>query len=128
MDDLSTFPTYGELTQTQGWSGGGPPPVGTMLEADVERSSGSRYDELNVLGQGGMGKVVLARDARVGRDVALKILHPKHELDPAERERFLREAQVQGQLEHPSIVPVYDIDRRADGTTFFTMRDRKSVV
>jgi serine/threonine protein kinase len=122
MDELSTFPTYGELTQTKGWSGGGPPPVGTMLEADVETSSGSRYTEGNLLGQGGMGKVVLARDARIGRDVALKILHPKHELEPAERARFLREAQVQGQLEHPSIVPVYDIDRRADGTTFFTMR------
>ncbi len=120
MDEQSTFPTYGELTQTQGWSGGGPPPVGTMLEA--ETSSGARYTEGNLLGQGGMGKVVLARDARIGRDVALKILHPKHELEPVERARFLREAQVQGQLEHPSIVPVYDIDRRGDGTTFFTMR------
>jgi serine/threonine-protein kinase len=118
MDDLSTLPTYAELTQTQGWSGGGPPPVGTELEAD----SGVRYAESALLGSGGMGKVVLARDARIGRDVALKILHPAHELDPAERVRFLREAQVQGQLEHPSIVPVYDIDRRADGTTFFTMR------
>lgn len=69
-----------------------------------------------------MGKVLLAHDARIGRDVAVKVLHPDRELAPEERERFLREAQVQGQLEHPSIVPVYDIDRRADGTTFFTMR------
>jgi eukaryotic-like serine/threonine-protein kinase len=121
MDEISTFPTYGELTQTKGWSGGGPPPVGTSLEADLGTTN-TRYTEGNVLGAGGMGKVVLARDARIGRDVALKILHPQHELDPAERARFLREAQVQGQLEHPSIVPVYDIDRRDDGTTFFTMR------
>jgi serine/threonine-protein kinase len=119
---LSTFPTYGELTQTKGWSGGGPPPVGTSIEGDLEKTTGSRYEERTLLGAGGMGKVVLVRDARIGRDVALKLLHPKHELDEAERARFLREAQVQGQLEHPSIVPVYDIDRRPDGTTFFTMR------
>src|SRR5690606_30134520 len=67
-------------------------------------------------------KVLLARDVRIGRDVAVKVLHADRELEPEERARFLREAQVQGQLEHPSIVPVYDIDRRPDGSTFFTMR------
>ena len=69
-----------------------------------------------------MGKIVLAHDARIGRDVALKQLRSDRDMKPEERTRFLREAQVQGQLEHPSIVPVYDIDHRADGTTFFTMR------
>src|SRR5437762_12063898 len=69
-----------------------------------------------------MGKVVLARDARIGRQVALKVLHGERGPSPEQRARFIREAQVQGQLEHPAIVPVYDIDRRADGATFFTMR------
>jgi serine/threonine-protein kinase len=94
---------------------------GSALEA-LEVPAASRYTEGTELGVGGMGRVLLARDARIGRDVALKALHPARELEPQERARFLREAQVQGQLEHPSIVPVYDIDRRADGTTFFTMR------
>lgn len=121
---VDTFPSYAALTQTQGWS----TPSG-VVRADahgtidaLEASHGSRYTEGAVLGRGGMGKVVLASDARLGRSVAMKILHPERELDPLERKRFVREAQVQGQLEHPAIVPVYDIERLADGTTCFTMR------
>jgi eukaryotic-like serine/threonine-protein kinase len=121
---MQSFPPYAELTQTQGWGAGA-----AKIRADanegldaVEVSHGSRYTEGPVLGTGGMGKVVLARDGRIGRDVAVKVLHPERELEPADRSRFLREAQVQGQLEHPAIVPVYDIERRPDGSTFFTMR------
>jgi len=69
-----------------------------------------------------MGKVVLAHDERIGREIAVKELHATRTLTAQERVRFVREARVQGQLEHPSIVPVYDIDRRPDGTVFFTMR------
>ena len=119
-----SFPTYADLTQTKAWGFKAPRIHAELDEAEraADLSQGSRYTEGAVLGVGGMGKVTLARDARVGRDVAVKVLHPERELEPDERARFLREAQVQGQLEHPSIVPVYDIDRRADGTTFFTMR------
>jgi eukaryotic-like serine/threonine-protein kinase len=121
---LPSFPSYAELTQTQAWGKQNQPVRADTDDAEkaVEVSHGSRYTEGPVLGTGGMGKVVLVQDARIGREVALKVLHPERELEPHERARFLREAQVQGQLEHPSIVPVYDIDRRADGTTFFTMR------
>ena len=118
---LASFPTYAELTQTQGWS----QDRTKTVEAEPEDSvgpSGQRYTEGALLGVGGMGKVMLARDARIGREVAVKELRSDREMGPDERVRFLREARVQGQLEHPSIVPVYDIDRRADGTTFFTMR------
>jgi eukaryotic-like serine/threonine-protein kinase len=121
---LQSFPSYAELTQTQAW-GKQPRPIRADTddaEQAVEVSHGSRYTEGPILGVGGMGKVLLVQDARVGREVALKVLHAERELEPQERARFLREAQVQGQLEHPSIVPVYDIDRRPDGTTFFTMR------
>ena len=117
-----SFPTYAELTQTQGWAGGAPVPVAPRDAMLDPGDSASRYTEQAVLGVGGMGKVVLAHDARIGRDVAVKQLRPDRELSSEERARFLREAQVQGQLEHPSIVPVYDIDHRPDGTTFFTMR------
>lgn len=113
-----SFPTYAELTQTQGWAATQP----SQIVDGSASISGPRYTEGQVLGVGGMGKVVLARDARIGRDVAVKVLHGERELDPADRARSLREAQVQGQLEHPSIVPVYDIDERPDGSTFFAMR------
>jgi serine/threonine-protein kinase len=123
-DTQKSFPAYADLTQTQGWA-----KRDVRIKADtneaidaVELSHGSRYTEGAVLGTGGMGKVVLARDARIGREVAVKVLHADRELDPEDRARFLREAQIQGQLEHPSIVPVYDIERRPDGSTFFTMR------
>src|SRR5688572_9255486 len=114
---LPSFPTYAQLTQTQGWANTSP-----AIAVPTASVSGARYTEGAVLGVGGMGKVVLARDARIGRDVAVKVLHGERELSADERARFLREAQVQGQLEHPSIVPVYDIDQRSDGSTFFTMR------
>jgi len=114
-----SFPTYAELTQTQGWAATLPTTIDTETSIAID---GPRYTEGQVLGVGGMGKVVLARDARIGRDVAVKVLHGDRELSPEDRTRFVREAQVQGQLEHPSIVPVYDIDTRPDGSTFFTMR------
>ncbi len=121
-DTQASFPTYAELAQTDAWTGGPVPVATATASANAEESSSGRYREAAVLGVGGMGKVLLAHDARIGRDVAVKVLHADRELAPEDRARFLREAQVQGQLEHPSIVPVYDIDRRSDGTTFFTMR------
>ncbi len=81
-----------------------------------------RYRTRNVLGEGGMGQVVLVHDDQIGRDVALKSMRSEIAEQPRLRARFVREARVQGQLEHPSIVPVYDIGTRGDGTAFFTMK------
>ena len=116
---LPSFPTYASLTQTSAWATTEQPIAGDETSVDLTLP---RYTEGSILGVGGMGKVLLARDERIGRDVAVKELRSERTLAPEERARFLREARVQGQLEHPSIVPVYDIDRRPDGTTFFTMR------
>jgi eukaryotic-like serine/threonine-protein kinase len=81
-----------------------------------------RYREVTLLGEGGMGEVKLVRDGVVGRDVALKRIRGVMGLDAYARERFLREARVQGQLEHSSIVPVYDLAMTPDHRLFFTMR------
>jgi serine/threonine-protein kinase len=82
-----------------------------------------RYQPGKQLGEGSMGEVVLVRDGRILRDVAMKRLHPEHHaMRPDLRDRFLREARIQGQLEHPSVVPVYDIDTDHEGREYFTMK------
>ncbi|MBX3233905.1 MAG: protein kinase [Labilithrix sp.] len=80
-----------------------------------------RYQLGRLLGEGGMGEVHECRDLVVERDVALKTIRR----DRSARQlgvRLFREACVQAQLEHPSIVPVYEISHDAAGATFFTMR------
>jgi serine/threonine-protein kinase len=80
-----------------------------------------RYRVARRIGKGGMGEVMAARDEQVGRDVAIKRMRAAA---PSERaiQRFLREASIQGRLEHPAIVPVHEIGRDADGSPFFVMK------
>ena len=101
---------------------------GSASPAPVDPSAASldgaadRYQLHRELGRGSMGEVHLCRDAWIGREVAMKVLLPAHRPDPQLRARFLREACVQGQLEHPSIVPVYDVGVDATGAMYFTMK------
>jgi eukaryotic-like serine/threonine-protein kinase len=105
-------------TQPEGTKTPGDPDPPVMFVPGTEEV---RYHHERVLGEGGMGIVELHRDQRIGRNVAMKILHSGLS-DEGSQRRFLREAQLQGQLEHPSIVPVYDIGPRKDGSMFFTMK------
>ena len=83
-----------------------------------------RYDLGASLGVGGVGKVISARDREIGRIVALKTL--KHEAaSPSVIERFVTEAKVTAQLEHPNVVPVYDMGTLPNGQPFYTMRVTK---
>ncbi len=79
-----------------------------------------QYQIERELGRGGMGIVFLARDERLDRPVALKVLPPALARDEATRTRFLREARLAAQLSHPHIVPVYRADE-LDGLAFFAM-------
>lgn len=84
------------------------------------------------LGRGGIGRVLIAHDAHLGREVAVKELltQPQSQAshkttDPRssiQAARFLREARLTGQLEHPNIVPVYELGKRDDGTLYYTMK------
>ncbi len=85
-----------------------------------------RYEHVRTLGRGGMGEVLLSQDHRIGRAVAVKVAHPDVDVDEALR-RFVREARIQGQLDHPAVVPVYDLGVRADGAIFFTMKRVRGV-
>src|SRR5262249_30341551 len=82
-----------------------------------------RYTPTKLHATGGMGQVWLARDAALDRDVAFKELRPELVENPQMWRRFLSEARVTGQLEHPGIVPVYELGRQPDrGPPLYTMR------
>ena len=78
-----------------------------------------RHDILRHLGSGGMGDVFSAHHDSLDRVVALKVIRQNSE---AASERLLREARILGMLEHPGIVPVYDLQRDESGRPFFTMK------
>ncbi len=86
-------------------------------------ATGNRFQLIRVFSQGGLGRIWLARDTSLGRDVAIKELQPQKSDHPEHARRFLREAQITGRLEHPNIVPVYELGRRSDdGQPFYVMR------
>ncbi len=74
-----------------------------------------RYRIQQMVGTGGMGSVYAARDERLGRDVAIKLLRPDLAAQPAERQRFLKEGQIAAQVVHPHIVRTYDAGDAAEG-------------
>jgi len=78
------------------------------------------YEILAPLGAGGMGEVYRARDTRLGREAAVKLLLAEAASDPQRRQRFEQEARSASALNHPNIVTVYDIGS-ADGTTYIAM-------
>ena len=67
------------------------------------------YEILSILGAGGMGEVYRARDSRIGRDVAVKVLSPGIAADPDRLRRFEQEARAVAALNHPNIMAVFDI-------------------
>jgi serine/threonine-protein kinase len=72
------------------------------------------YEILSPLGAGGMGEVYLAHDARLSRDVAIKVLPADRTLDESARQRFLREARAASALNHPNIITIYEADTYND--------------
>jgi hypothetical protein len=80
------------------------------------------YRILETLGTGGMGEVYRARDTRLERDIALKVILPSKTADPERRKRFLQEARAASSLNHPGIVAVYDIGTdAASGVDYIAM-------
>ncbi len=72
------------------------------------------YEIQGLLGAGGMGEVYRARDGRLGRDVAVKVLPRTFVSDPDRLKRFQREARAAGQLSHPNIIAIYDVGTEGD--------------
>jgi serine/threonine-protein kinase len=85
-------------------------------------SQTGRYQIVGEITRGGMGAVLKGRDQELRRDLAVKVLLGNHRDHPAMVRRFVEEAQIGGQLEHPGIVPVYDIGVFTDRRPFFAMK------
>lgn len=109
-------------------------PPATNQGFDLIPDVRARYEIKKEQGRGGIGRVLLAFDRHIGRNVALKELLKTADLkdsvlDGQDRTsfedkqiRFLKEARITAQLQHPSIVPVYEIGRREDGAYYYTMK------
>jgi len=99
------FKTVGNTSPVQGSSDGDPSKIG-------------RYRIINRLGQGGFGRVYLAHDDDLDRPVAIKVPNPERITRPEDVEAFLVEARILAKLDHPNIVPVFDVGRTDDGHYF----------
>src|SRR6476619_5432642 len=95
-------------------------PTSSATPAKTALPSGLRFGHYEIdslLGAGGMGEVYLARDTRLDRKVALKILPPAVAADPDRMRRFAQEAKAASGLNHPNIITIYEIDQ--SGSTSF---------
>ena len=94
----------------------------TSAAAPAIRDRAARLRLFGEIAHGGMGTVLKGRDEDLGRDLAVKVLLEANRDDPELIRRFIEEAQIAGQLQHPGIVPVYEMGALADRRPYFTMK------
>ena len=99
-----------------------PPP---RIEKTLEPGDHGRFHRLQLfgmIGRGGMGVVLKGHDADLGRDLAVKVLREQYRDQPDMVCRFIEEAQIGGQLQHPGVVPIYELGTLADRRPYFAMK------
>jgi serine/threonine-protein kinase len=115
-----------ELQASLRRAGGSAEPAGVQPPTEPEGADAAlarrRFRVLRAHARGGLGEVFVARDEELNREVALKEIRADYAGDTASRERFRREAEVTGRLEHPGIVLVYGLGTYGDGRPFYAMR------
>ena len=125
VEDLSTYQRseYGRDTLTE--------PVETDRSGSeapqpdirtLELGGKGKYVVSDEVGHGGMGVILNAFDTDIQRDVAMKVISSSWQDSREYTERFIKEAQVQGQLEHPNICPVHELGKDGNGRIYFTMK------
>ena len=87
-----------------------------------DQIAGRKYKVITTINRGGMGVILQARDLRIRRTVAMKVINSKHQFSRENALRFIDEAQLTGQLEHPNIIPVYELGIDEQGEMFYTMK------
>src|SRR5207247_8059724 len=97
-----------------------PHPPSDRLFIDFQSALAGRYSLERELGRGGMGVVYLAREVRLDRLVAIKLLPPSKASDAKLRERFLREARTAAKLSHPNVIPIHAVEEIGE-FVFFAM-------
>jgi WD40 repeat protein len=80
------------------------------------------YELLDIIGEGGMGVVYAAHQSSIARTVAVKMLKPSAKVREDQRDKFISEAVVTGELDHPNIVPIYDLGSNEQGALFYSMK------
>ena len=101
-------------------------PDGTVAPSGAtetpQLTPGGRFQLVRPHAKGGIGQVWVAHDCELQRDVALKVIQPRYAERQDQRARFLLEAEITGNLEHPGIVPVYSLGRNSEGRPYYAMR------
>ena len=97
-------------------------PGSIAAETTIPPLSPPGYELLDEIGHGGMGVVYRARDVALGRDVAVKLLSERYPADSIAAQRFLNEARITGQLQHPGIPAVHQVGALSDGRPFLAMK------
>src|SRR5579884_3089635 len=93
-----------------------------MPETETSTDFPPRLQLLGEIARGGMGAILKGRDVDLGRDIAIKVLLETHRGKPELAQRFIEEAQISGQLQHPGITPVYELGVFPDQRPYFTMK------
>lgn len=96
--------------------------VPNPLEAEELDAACGRYEVLGEIARGGVGVVLRGRDRDLGRDVALKMLRTDHMTNGAMLQRFVEEAQIAGQLQHPGVLPVFELGLSDRRRPYFAMK------
>jgi len=132
LDDLEHLTPVADHTQTSVFAAplgldatlesGPPSPTSATKPVEVGRANPPRYHLRDFLAAGGMGEVWRAEDTQVGRLIAVKRIRHARQANSAIEARFLFEAQIMGQLEHPCIVPLHDLGRNEAGELFSVMK------
>jgi len=100
-------------------------PTRTLRGVEMVKSAAefSDFDLVRVIGKEGMGVVYSARQLSLDREIALKLMPAAEAKNPEAASKFLAEAVVTGLLDHPNVVPVYDVGRGPDGSLFYAMKE-----
>ena len=93
-----------------------------LRQFNTNGGSSADYEVIQKVGEGSMGQVFTAMQSSIQRTVAVKTLKPKLASKAADREKFLYEAMITGDLDHPNIVPIHDLGVSDDGTLFYSMK------